>query len=327
MRSRGKSPLQRDEEDRRLDVAGVIDGVDRGAVRWMCSGCRIVQLDPAEPQPEPHAAQADPVQAGRRPVSSAISRNGGPITSDVERHGDVGGKRADGGDERGHEKRPERLSRSGLRPRILESDSDRYSTATMPCAVRFTVTRVVGAALAALARAIERVLVEKQRSSAQSTFCSIDFGLLAGDLGDFRDDEELRAIEHALLAEREVLGLGQERQALEHFDDVVDGAGAHPIRVVLEPPFPVLVIVDLAVAEQPEQPLDLFVADRAAEADAVNVVHGNEHGGFVGDHAQVIKTAGCTENCFGFDALNDAESVIWVNDLVTNLECHTSPTA
>src|SRR6476469_7794492 len=40
-------------------------------------------------------------------------------------------------------------------------------------AVRFTVTRVVGAALAALARAIERVLVEKQRSSARSTFCSI----------------------------------------------------------------------------------------------------------------------------------------------------------
>src|SRR5687768_9172223 len=40
-------------------------------------------------------------------------------------------------------------------------------------AVRFTVTRLVGAALAALARAIERVFVEKQRSRARSTFCSI----------------------------------------------------------------------------------------------------------------------------------------------------------
>ena len=33
-----------------------------------------------------------------------------------------------------------------------------------------------------------------------------------------------------------------------------------------------------------------------------------------------------TEDGLGFDALNDAESVIWVNDLVTNLECHMSPT-
>ena len=40
-------------------------------------------------------------------------------------------------------------------------------------AVRRAVTRVVGAALAALARAIERVLVVKQRSSARSTFSSI----------------------------------------------------------------------------------------------------------------------------------------------------------
>jgi hypothetical protein len=41
----------------------------------------------------------------------------------------------------------------------------------------------------------------------------------------------------------------------------------------------------------------------------------------------MIKTAGGTEDCLCFDALNYAESVIWVNDLVTNLECHTSPKA
>src|SRR4051794_2605537 len=49
----------------------------------------------------------------------------------------------------------------------------RLATGYDAFAVRLTVTRVVGAALAALARAIERVLVEKQRSSARSTFCSI----------------------------------------------------------------------------------------------------------------------------------------------------------
>src|SRR5260221_10647510 len=39
----------------------------------------------------------------------------------------------------------------------------------------------------------------------------------------------------------------------------------------------------------------------------------------------MIETAGCAEDCLGFDALNYAESVVWVNDLVTDLKCHTSP--
>ena len=86
-------------------------------------------------------------------------------------------------------------------------------------------------------------------------------------------------------------------------------------------------IVDLAVAEEAKEPFDLFVADGPAEANAVDVVHRDEHGGFIGHHAQVVKPAGCSENCLGFDALYYAESVIWVNDLVTNLECHTSPKA
>ncbi len=85
-------------------------------------------------------------------------------------------------------------------------------------------------------------------------------------------------------------------------------------------------IVDLAVAEEGEEPFDLFVADRAPQADAVDVVDRNEHGRFVRDHPQMIEPAGGAEDGFGFDALNDAESVVWVNDLVTNLECHMSPT-
>src|SRR4029453_8352544 len=149
--------------------------------------------------------------------------------------------------------------------------------------------------------------------------------LLAGDLGDLGDHEELRAIEHPLLAEREVLGARQEREGLQYFDDVVNGAGAHPIRVVLETPFPVLMIVDLAVAQEPEQPLNLLVADRASEANAVDVVQWYEHGGLIGDHAQVVEPACRSENGFCFDALHNAETVIWVNDLVTNLKCHTSP--
>ena len=85
-------------------------------------------------------------------------------------------------------------------------------------------------------------------------------------------------------------------------------------------------VVDLAVAEEREQTLDLLVFDSAAQADAVNVVDGNENGCFVRNHSQVVKTAGGAEDCLRFDALHDAESVIWVNDLVTNLKCHMSPT-
>ena len=118
--------------------------------------------------------------------------------------------------------------------------------------------RVVVVALAALARAIERFFIVKQRSSARSTFSSTMIGHFARDFGNLGDHEELRAVEHALLAERQVLRTREERQALQHFDDVVDRPRAHPIRIVLEASLPVLMVVDLAVAEQREEPLDFL---------------------------------------------------------------------
>ncbi len=150
-------------------------------------------------------------------------------------------------------------------------------------------------------------------------------GRQAHDFRDFRDDQELRAIEHALLAERQALRLREEREALEHVRDFVDRAAAHLVGVVLEAPFPVLMIVDLAVAQQAEQPLDVVVADGAAQADAVNIAYGHEDGRVVGDDAEVIETAGGTKNSFLFDALDDPETVIRVNDLVADFKCHESP--
>ena len=85
-------------------------------------------------------------------------------------------------------------------------------------------------------------------------------------------------------------------------------------------------VVDLAIAEQREEPLDFLVLDRASQADAIDVVDRHENGGLVRDHSKVIKTAGGAEDCLRLDALHDAESMIWVNDLVTNLKCHMSPT-
>src|SRR3954453_19750993 len=153
------------------------------------------------------------------------------------------------------------------------------------------------------------------------------FRFLVRHFRDFRNDQELRAIEHALLSERQVLRARQEGEALQYIDHVVDRSGPHAIRIVLEAALPVLVVVDLAVPEQPEEPLDFFVADRAAEADAIDVVHGNEHCGLVRHHPEMVETARGTEDGFGFYSLNNSESMVWVNDLVTNLECHMSPTA
>ena len=142
----------------------------------------------------------------------------------------------------------------------------------------------------------------------------------AHDLGHFRDDERLGAIEHALFAEREALGLRQERQALEHVGHVVDRAGAHLVGVVLEAALPVLVIVDLAVAEQMEQPFDLFVGNRAPQADVVDVDHGHEHRRLVRDDAEMEKSAGRAEDRLLLDLLYNAETVVRVNDLVANLK-------
>src|SRR3954451_4742376 len=93
---------------------------------------------------------------------------------------------------------------------------------------------------------------------------------------DFRDDEELRAIEHPLLAEREALRLREEREALEDVGYVVDRTAAHLVRVVLEAAFPVLVVIDLAVAEETKEALNVFIADGAPKSDAVDVCYGYE---------------------------------------------------
>src|ERR1051325_1198971 len=86
-------------------------------------------------------------------------------------------------------------------------------------------------------------------------------------------------------------------------------------------------IVNLAVAQKREEAIDLFVGDRLAKADAVNVCNGNQHGRVVGHDAQVKKTARRTENSFFFDAFNDTEPMVRVDDLVADLECHVSPVA
>ena len=78
-------------------------------------------------------------------------------------------------------------------------------------------------------------------------------------------------------------------------------------------------------AEKAEQTLHFLVADSATQAHAIDVAHRYEHGRVVGNDAQVIETAGGTKNGFFFDAFDDPETMIRVNDLVADFKCHGSP--
>ena len=97
-----------------------------------------------------------------------------------------------------------------------------------------------------------------------------------------------------------------------------------PLRILselsLKRPFQFVMVVDLAVAELAEQPLDLVVVDGAPQADVVDVGHRHEHRRVVRENPQMKKPARRAEDGLLFDLLYDAETVIGVDDLVADLE-------
>src|SRR5262245_56335278 len=84
-------------------------------------------------------------------------------------------------------------------------------------------------------------------------------------------------------------------------------------------------VVDLAVAEQAEEPFDFFVADRAPQADAVHIGDRHENRCVVRDNSEVIAAAGSAEDGFLFDSFDDPETMIRVDDLVADFKYHESP--
>mgnify|MGYP003350153633 CR=1 FL=1 len=70
-----------------------------------------------------------------------------------------------------------------------------------------------------------------------------------------------------------------------------------------------------------------LVLDRLAETHAVDVGDRHEHRRVIADDAKVKETAGGTQDGLLFDPFDDPETMVRVDDLVTNLECHASPVA
>ena len=188
---------------------------------------------------------------------------------------------------------------------------------------RAATVRGAGVAFAAFARAMARVRVAKLRSSAFSTRPSMDSAVsrITSEISDTIRNFARSSIRFS--RNDRLFGTAQQREAFQHIRHVVDRAGPHLVRVVFESTLPVLVVVDFSVAERVEQPFDLFIADGTTQADAVDVVDRHEHGRFVGNDAKMIETAGGTEDGFLFDTRDDAEPLVGVNDLVSDLECHS----
>jgi hypothetical protein len=84
-------------------------------------------------------------------------------------------------------------------------------------------------------------------------------------------------------------------------------------------------VVDAAIAQKAEETFDLLIADRLPKTNVVNVRDGHEHRRVVRHDPQMEEAAGGAKNSLLFDTFNDAESMVRVDDLVTELECHVSP--
>jgi hypothetical protein len=65
-------------------------------------------------------------------------------------------------------------------------------------------------------------------------------------------------------------------------------------------------VIDLAVAEQVEQPLHFFVGDRPTQANVVYIDHWHQDRRFVRENAEMKKPARRPENSFFFDFFDDA---------------------
>ena len=109
-------------------------------------------------------------------------------------------------------------------------------------------------------------------------------------------------------------------ETLEHAGHFGDRPGPHLVGVLLEAPLPVVVQRDLRVLQDVEDLLDLFFRDDAAQTDVRRVAAGYHHGTVVGDDAQGQELLDPVTRRPLFDLLDDAETVIWINNLVADLE-------
>src|SRR5687768_11059428 len=81
-------------------------------------------------------------------------------------------------------------------------------------------------------------------------------------------------------------------------------------------------VVDLPVAQQQKQAFNFLVRDGPTQAYVVDIGDRNQNGRFIRQDPQMEKPAGGAENRLFFNFFDDPETMVRVNDLVTDLKSH-----
>src|SRR5208337_3107605 len=108
--------------------------------------------------------------------------------------------------------------------------------------------------------------------------------------------------------------------ALQHHSHVCQRPGAHAIRILLKPVFPIGRIDAFAPGEIIHDLLHLAVAHHRTHADAVDVGERHHHFQAAGCDLQQVELFDRGSHGPAADLFNNADAVVGVYDLLTNLE-------
>lgn len=140
--------------------------------------------------------------------------------------------------------------------------------------------------------------------------------------GHFADQEVLGALEHFLFAEGEGLAAAEGNETLEDDGDFEEGPGAHALGVFLEAVLPIVVRVELAGFEEAKDFGGFCGTNNGTKANSHGVRLRNHDAQAAGNNANHEVTFGPAVQDTVIDLLNNAHTVIRVNDLVADLVVH-----
>src|SRR5436305_2811394 len=226
----------------------------------------------------------------------------------------LGDRRRPGGQQRGQEHEARRYEGSEHAGRIVAGPAQmrrplgRAAFQETPVAWSGSAR---GFPLPLLQAAVERLLYQRLRLTFYDAL----------DVGDLADDEVLGPLVHLLLAEGEALALRDEPQVLEHLRHVGETAGLHLVEVLLVPPLPILVRVDIAVLEDVQKSPDVACVAQRTQADQLEVGLRHHHFGVVGKETEMKVELLHPVHVAWLDLLDQGYTVVGVYHLLTDSEC------
>src|SRR6185369_5126162 len=130
-----------------------------------------------------------------------------------------------------------------------------------------------------------------------------------------------RGVEHLALAERELFVALQHEKIAQDFGDLENRSGLDLFRVLAVAPIPGLLIdFDFLVSQDLVDFRDHVATDDAAKTDAPDVFGGDHDGHVAVENAQHVKLPGGAGDRLRLDALDDADTMCRIDDLLTDLE-------